>query len=805
MAEKRSTQRPLQKTSWAQKTSKNYEFFKVNMDYLISQSSFNSSHLSSQRTEGMKDLYDVYNSKFPAKWFTHVLDPFSAQDPKHTKWPAKMRPANILSPNINLLYGEYPSRPFKFTVAVKGDDGYNSFEESRKQELYKNLSQLFINTLNEVNGQQDAAAPPDPDNPGIHTGVDSKPVEMPEEVMNKFLNSFRDLLSIQAQTDIDLIMEDQHIKEKLTDMFKDWLIVGETYSFKDVIRDKTIYERVSPMEIDYDKSPGVKYIQDGDWVVRRMLLTVSDIVDRFYDSLKSQDIDKLESGAVSASPEFFASHLHGLTDNGKIPVFHVVWKSLKKMKVITYPDPITGEPQEDIVDETYKINPELGETEEVYWVTQVLEGYRIGDDMYLEMKPVNYQPNEINNLSNHNLPYNGRRFSDTHSENVSVLKAGLPFQIMYCIIFFTLEKTIAKSRGKIMLLDSNVIPRQEGWDEEKFFWYSEAQGYMLVNRNQVGVDKSFNQYNVVDMGMFDHVAELIKLMEFCKQQYDDQLGITRQRKGDVKASDTATGTSASLSQSSVITEMIFTGYDQFVRTELEGLLNCSQIANINGKKAVLTGSDLRTEILNINPDYYCYADMGIMMSDSAQEREQLARIRSYAQAFAQNGQSPDAVIAVETANNISQLKGILKDIQAKQTKMAQEQAKTEHEREIEKIEIDKQYDEFMALLDTQKMHEEYDRKDDLVITQGNINMAIEAGKAGIAAGGGGDFMEFAAQRDAAAEDSRLKEKEIDRKLKADQAKNAMELRKLQAKNKEIEMKERVAKKQAQMKARQSKK
>lgn len=796
-----TTQRPLQKTSWTEKTAKNYEWFKQNIDSLISGSSFGSSRASTLRTSGMQELYDVYNSKFPSKWFSHVTDPFSAQNPNHKKWPAKMRPANILSPNINLMYGEYPGRPFKFTVAVKGDDGYNSFEESRKAELFKNLSQIFINTVNEQAGQQDPSAPADPDNPAINTGVDSKPTELPEEVMNKFLTSFRDILSIQAQTDIDLIMEDQHIKEKLTDMFKHWLIVGEVYSYKDVIRDKVIYEGVSPMEIDYDASPGTKYVKDGEWVVRKIPMNLNDVVDRFYDSLKPSDIDKLEKGNFYSSATAFAEYLGGATTSasGKIEVYHVVWKSLKKIKVIHYIDPVTGEPQEEIVDETYKTNKELGETEEVLWVTQVLEGYRIRDDIYVEMKPVNYQPNQLHNLSAHELPYNGRCFSNTHSENTSVLKVGLPFQIMYTIIFFTLEKTIAKSRGKVMLLDANVIPREDGWDEEKFFWYSEAQGYMLINRNQAGVDKSMNQYTVQDMGMFDHISELIKLLEYCKQSYDDQLGISAQRKGAVKASDTATGTATAVSQSSVITEMVFTGFDQFVRTELEGLLNCSQIANINGKKALYTGSDARTSILNINPDNYCYADMGIMMSDSASEREQLARFRQYSQALVQNGMDPDAVLAVETANNVSQLKGILKEVQAKQLKIAQDQAKTEHEREIAKIETEKQYEEYLALLDTQKMHEEYDRKDDMIITQGNINMAIEAGKAG-SEGGAADFAAYEQQRNAAAEDSRLKEKEIDRKLLADQAKLQIETRKLEAKHKEIQMKERVAKARPKPKA-----
>lgn len=789
--------RPLQKTTWAQKVAKGHEFFKKNIDALISISSFGDASMSNQRTADKQLLYEVYNSRFPSSWFTHILDPFSAQNPNHKKWPAKMRPANILSPNINLLHGEYPGRPFKFTITVKGDTGYNSFVESKKKHLYDNLSQAFINGVNEFAAQNES--------PELDTGVDTKPVDMPEQVMEKFVNDYRDTLASQAQIDLDLILEDQKVKEKLLDAFKDYLIAGETYSYKDVIRDKTIYEHVSPLEIDYDKSPHVKYIEDGDWVVRRLMMTVSDIVDRFYDSLTPAQIDELELGKHAASPQYFADYLRSFAnDSGKTPVYHVVWKSLKKIYEVSYPDPITGETQTRIEDDTFKANPELGEEATPYWVTQVLEGYRIGESLYLEMKPVNYQPNQLHNLSMHKLPYNGRRFSDTHSENTSILKLGIPFQVMYCILFFTLEKTIAKSRGKVVMLDSNVIPRQEGWSEEKFFWYSEAQGYMLINRNQVGVDKSMNQYTVLDLGLFEHIAEIIKVMEFCKQQYDDQLGITASRKGQVRASDSATGTNTSVNQSSVITEMIYTTFDQFVRTDLEGLINCSQISNINGKKTTYTSSDQRVHLLDINPDYYCYADMGIMMSDSAQEREQLARIRQYAQAFAQNGESPDAVIAVETANNISQLKNLLKEIGARQAKLAEQNAASEQERAIERIEVEKQFEEYLALLDIQKMHEEYDRKDNLVITQGNINMAIEAGTAG-AQSGTVDAAAYANERDKAAEESRLKEKEIDRKAAADKRANALKTLELKNKNREIAMKQKVAEAQLKLKRSAAKK
>lgn len=768
------TSKPLQKISWAKKIKDDYAWFKQNGEHLISASIFGDQTGSGGHTARLKTLYEIYNSKFPTSWFKHVTDPFSTTASSNRIWPAKIRPTNILRPNIEFLRGEYPKRPFNYQVVVKGEDGYNGFLEGKKKAAYDAISQIFINTLNEQDEQSAQEG-----GPTLNTGIDSKPTDMPDEAVDKFSGTFKNILAVQAQTDIDLIMEEQRVLEKLKDMMKDWLIAGEAYSYKNVLRDETIYEHVSPLEIDYDKSPHVKLVQDGDWVVRRMLMTVSDVVDRFYDSLKPKDIDKLEDGTYTQSPAFFLNYLQNhFADNSKVPVYHYTFRSMEKVGYLSYLDPITGNPENDLVNEDYKANPELGETIDWFWRTRWMEGYRIGEDLHLEMGPVRFAPSMMNNFAKSQGPYNGKRFSDTHAENVSILKLGLPFQIMHVIAGFALERTLAKSRGKVVLLDQNVIPRGEGWDEEKFFHFSEAQGWGLINRNQLGVDKSFNQYQVLDLGLFDHITHLIQIMDFCKRQYDEQIGITAPAKGQTTSADSATGVQTSVFQSSIITDMIFAEFEELRRSDMEGLLDCSQISNIFGKKAAYQGSEGRTELLNIIGEEYCYAQMGIMMTDSTKENDALNKIRQYSQAFAQNGATPSTVIAIETATNIAKLKELMLSVERKQQEMEQQSAESEQEAQVNQIQLKQQFDEFNALLDTQKMHEEYNRKEDLVLIQGDINMALaaatqegsgaEADTAGTEA-----LMKYATEREKIAADGERKDKELAAKVKAAQNKQQL--------------------------------
>ena len=795
--------KPLQRKSWAEKNKNKQQWFKDNGDYLISKSTFGDSGVTGNRVTKLKALYEIYNSKFPSIWFIHVTDTFSTG--KNVVWPAKIRPMNILRPNIEFLRGQYPKRPFNYQVVVKGEDGYNSFIEGKKKEVYKNISQIFINTVNEEATKAEEQSIP------MDTGVDSKEVEMPEEIVNKFITTFKNTLAVQAQTDIDLIMEDQHIKEKLTDMLKDWLIAGEAYSYKNVLRDEVVYERVSPLELDYDKSPHVKYVQDSDWVVRRMLLTVSDVVDRFYDSLKPKDIDSLEDGSYTQSPVQFQNYLReSATESDKVSVYHYCWRSMEKIGYLTYPNPITGKLENDIVNEDYPINKELGETVEWYWRTRWMEGYRLSDKTHVEMGYIRFAPSMMNNFSKTIGPYNGVSFSNTHAENISVLKLGLPFQIMYVIANFSMERTLAKSRGKVVLLDQAVIPKGEGWTDEKFFQMSEAQGWGLINRNQLGVDKSYNQYQVLDLGLFDHIKNLIEIMDFCKRQYDEQLGISRQAKAQVTSSDSVGGTQTAVYQSSIITEMIFAEFDSFVRTELEGLLDCSQISNIHGKRSSWVSGEGRTQLLDIMPEEYCYSQMGIMMSDSTKDNDALNRIRQHAQAFAQNGAPPSAIVAVETATNIATLKTFLLSIEAKQQQIEQQSAESAQEAKMSEIQLSQQFAEYNALLDSQKMHEEYNRKEDLVLIQGDINMALQSALPQPSEGSDGSaeaLMNYTNTREKIELDNDRKQTELAHKIQLGKDKEkrnaAMDNHKKKIMDKDSALKADIAKKSLEIKKKQA--
>lgn len=236
--------------------------------------------------------------------------------------------------------------------------------------------------------------------------------------------------------------------------------------------------------------------------------------------------------------------------------------------------------------------------------------------------------------------------SDMHSQNVSVLEIGIPIQIMYIIVTYTLERTIARSKGKIVLLDQRVIPTHGDWNEEKFFYYSEALGYALIDRNQIGVDKSYNQYQVIDMSLFDSIKQLIELQLHYKQEWDDLIGISRQRKGQTYASDLVGVNERATFQSTVITDTIFNLFEEWVEKELQGILDLTKFLAIDGVYKVWNETDLGTQLLEIEPTEYVSADLGIMVQNSAETIAIKNKLEANAQGMLQQGVKPSTLLNV---------------------------------------------------------------------------------------------------------------------------------------------------------------
>lgn len=726
--------KPPLRVSYEAKVKDDYAWAKRCIQYYIRQSNFYAigyNKLLYQRNIQM--LYDVYNNNIPEEYFHYITNPLGSTQAQFTNFPAKIRPYNIIRPNIDLFLGEFNKRYFNYLVVVEGGEGYNRYLEGLSAALRENLNQHFINKLNEL---------------GADTGLPSKEAVLPEDVERHFQVNFRDNIAIEAKKWLGLFEKRESVKEKALLLFKDWLIAGEAYSYKNVDHGEVVYDRVSPLFIDYDKSIDSPYIEDGQWVTRLLILTMADIIEMFYDEFEDADvINKIDwsTYGLPANISVYGTNSNALNFNReffkeKKYLIHCTWTAQEKVGVLTCIDKFTGQEITVEVDENYKLNKEAGDISIKWqWRNQGWEGYYLGNQTtdntggdvkiepdknysFFRIRPIPVQRHEIDNKSTFKLPYNGKRWSDTHSLNTSIVELSLPYQFLFIIIQYRIELAIAKSK-MFALIDLNVVPDKDGWNEEKTIYYADSIGMFFIDRNRIGVDKSFNQYQVVDLTMYQHITQLIGIQDFVVSRCDQLFGLTPQRKGQTQASDAVTNNERSVVQSSIISDYTFTSFEQFLEREYQGFTDLSKVENAESEATVYTNDDYGQELLKINPVEYCNACIGIYATNSSADREALEALKGLTTRLAQNPNVKISTLATMTkSQSYAEVMSYLKQVEAKEAELAQQMNQSEAEMEEHKNQLAKDFKDYENFLEAQLIDKEWDRKDQNTYIQGDIDL-----------------------------------------------------------------------------------
>ncbi len=455
---------PIQKLPMSKKDE---EWQHASVDAVISR---DSSYGDGWEKDAMQVAYGLYNSEYDEEDLKYVTNPFNVED----GFPAKTQDFNIIRPKIDLLIGEESKRPFNLKVIQTNDEVVTELQEQKKKLLMQ-----YISMKMGLEGDQ--------------TDESGQPLT-PENIQKYIERSYKSIAEDAAFHTLNYLMEELNLKNEFIKGWKDALIAGKEIYYVGMLNGEPVLERVNPMTCSYDKDPDLEFIEDGDWFVRRMEMSPATIYDRFFDVMSEKDLDRLleyQDGNYAASKpgevnyhnivyrEKLPRNLFGDENAGLITVYHATWRSYKKVGFLVTVDPETGEENTDIVDETYMSKP--GEKIEWDWIPEVWEGYRVAEDIYLGIGPVEYQHVSVDSISSRKLPYCGVIYSDTNSKSLSLVNLMKPLQYMYIILWYRLELALARDKGKVLNMDITQIPKGLGIDVNQWAHYINALGINLLN------------------------------------------------------------------------------------------------------------------------------------------------------------------------------------------------------------------------------------------------------------------------------------------------------------------------------------
>lgn len=713
---------PAQKLPMSKKTQ---AWKEACVDYVVGAGDSGFGGNGRSRSDEMQTYYDLYNSIYNEKDLKYVTNPFKQDD----GFPAMAQDYNIIKPYVDQLLGEETKRPFNFHPQRTSDIAASEMQEKAKEMLMDYIQATIASKLSPEQAARYEQA--------LATGE----IQTPEAIAKYLQKDYKDIAETEAYHALQFLKRKLNLTHEFYKGWKDALIGGEEIYYIGVINGDPYVERVNPMYFDYEHSLDLEFIDDAAWCRRKMIMSATEIYDRFYDKMSERQLNELlelidqrpgagnnpEIRKTSIDYESIKLHkINSFTDNpfdiDHIVVYHCCWKSFKKIGFITLLNPETGEAEEFQVDEDYKVTG-TEQSVEWDWIIEVWEGYRIGDDMYIGIQPIEYQHISADNPNSQKLPYTGVVYNNTNSKPRSLVSMMKPLQYMYIVVWYRLELALSRDKGKVAVMDITQIPKSMNIDVNKWMHYLSALGVAFINPYDEGWDipgreggkpSQFNQLSSWDLTMSNVIAEYIQLMQKIEDMVAKLTGITPQRQGQIAASELVSNANTAVNMSYHITEPWFWNHNQVKRRVLTMLLNTSKAAWKDNKRYLNYILDDATRAFVQLSDNFFYEDMDIFVDDSTKNQQYIDQLKQLLQPAMQNGASLLDIAEIITLDNMSMIKNRLEEIEQKRMEQMQQQQQAEQQAQQQMAEQQNQLkeEELMlkeAELDLEKYKVDQDR------------------------------------------------------------------------------------------------
>lgn len=698
---------PRQKLSDKEKTD---DWYKKNVDYaenLLSSDTNLRANFVNKKTNynlraniiNMKDVEKIIN---PDKLDLETL-------------PASFQHIGIENTKIMLLLGEYADRRRDWKVYLSSGDkeGIGRKEKELFEQIKKELSNII--TAPDISEQE---------------------IQKRLEDLNKYQSyEFQDIAEIAANRILRREYNELDLDFLFLTTFEDLLTAGEQIVCCEVLSGEPVIRRVNPMNL-YTLGGNSMKIEDADIIVEFGYRSVGQVIDDYYEELKPEDIDFLETGnqntklsnGIGLNRDISIYDMYGETNAltifnpnelglrtfagafdtyGNVRVIKVCWRSRRKIGKLKYFDE-DGQEQTDYVTEDYQIRKELGEEVKWQWVNEWLEATKIADDIYVNMRPVPYSSASMVNKSKGSGPYIGSINSTNDYKVQSLMDIMKPLTYSYDIAYYKRELEIATYKGSFAAINLAMVP--SGWDPEKWMRYVTINKFAWLDpTNEIlkgpAQGKSaghFNQITAtnVKMGDTEAIQMFTNLLFDIETTLGKLAGVTGGREGQIEKREAVNNVEREIVQTSHITEKWFAVDNNFRKRVLTKFLECCKYAyKMNPKRGQFILDDMSQEVIN-NITAFASSEFDLHISNSKSDTELYRDVQALSQAAIQNGQATISdLITIRQNSSVQSMARKLEDsakrIAEQQNAAVQERNEIERQRmemEQRNKDIDRQID-----------------------------------------------------------------------------------------------------------------
>lgn len=707
-----------QRVSYAAKAANDFQWGKDNISgFSTYESAYpvyspNASYGSS-RLDMMLRSYRLYNNEINASDFEEELNPFGFNIGQRKD---KIMPYNKAHNKINVLIGELLKRPFNYRAVFTSIEGAYAVRDERMR-LVKEYVIAEIQKEGELSYLEGQNLAPE-ELQTAQQQIEQKyaGVMNPEQIDEYLSKTYAEPREIKSNKILANLVKKLGIQDKKKDSFKHGLLADEEHCWVGVVNGKPILKVLNPLGVVFQKSPEVKYIQDGSFAGYRTVMSLADIFDT-YKNLKPADIKKLEDLYTTASSNgggenYNFPHIdlqyqqsanqksygsYGIGSGEDIEVFHCEWRSQRKIGFFTYIDD-SGEVQTDMVDENFKLDKEdpTHISIEWDWVPEIWEGTKIGAGMdteavYVDIQPVPYQEIDIDDPYYQPLRYHGVVYNNMNTHQISTMERMRPFQFLFFIVMHRMKHLLSRDRGKVMPVDVSKIDSRYTL-EETLFYLDEMDVFIhnsLSGAESPGAAHRSGLDNGIDRSNAQHIINYINILNYLDEQIGEVAGVTRAREGQTSPYDAVTNTQQSIMQSSTITELLFSVHTCHWERVLNSLLDLAiRVDNEKGGVYSAIESDFTKTVYNVKKGEMDNCKFNVFVVDNPKDNEVFRQIQGLAQPLLQNDKARFSQI-IKLLKQSYSIEELTKDIEAFEAQIdRQSEERFQQEQQLAKQQAD---------------------------------------------------------------------------------------------------------------------
>ena len=496
------------------------------------------------------------------------------------------------------------------------------------------------------------------------------------------------------------------------------VITAEEYYRLDIINGMPHMEALNPKWVIWGGSEHTEFVEDGQFAKYVQYLTPEDALTKYAYHLVKSDIKRLSNlyseipgysydekrnrssrGIERKIVDIFADnpelqneinvrtregqdklrHLystlsHSSRDGFGIRESYITWRWMRRVKFVTRL--INGQREMFIRDEHYKKDPFAGDIEVVEKVIpQTWGGKKLGEEFYIDVNPIPYQYNNINDPFDVKLGIYGGIYNtfQNNVRNASLIDLGKPWQYKYNVLMKKMEEHQATDIGKVFLGTTTMIPKGWTWAQ----WYKSLflAKTAVVSNHREGINNlDTTIFRSIDLSRTLDIENDLRQLEYFENKIITAMYYSPQKIGDVSQYATNRNTQVALAG---VDRQMFRFHNrnrQIKENVLNSFLQLCLYAykdNEDVKSTVL--DDFLKAHYELNFNSTEFSNFSLTGVDDFRESEKLQELKNLALTFLQNGMTGRDLIAIIDGESMDEIRQVIEDIEMKKQKLSEEE------------------------------------------------------------------------------------------------------------------------------------